>query len=228
MARRWLGFTVLSVMLSGCLGTQYLQGNQKLLYKQKISGTRSTGLTEWSNLYVQKTNRKFLGLPAHLLVTMYYTGQKKYRQQKFIDKKAQVEKKFDARIARTTDQRKIGNIQYHKQQKVEELNNKIESGNNFMQWGEPLTVFDSAQTLQTAQRMTDYLISQGFFLGKVIPEVTPEGKLVNINYRVTPGPAYLNDTIFYQIADTAVAKIILDNRSRSLIKVGDRYQQDLL
>ncbi len=215
-------------MLSGCLGTQYLQGNQKLLYKQKISGTRSTGLTEWSNLYVQKTNRKFLGLPAHLLVTMYYTGQKKYRQQKFIDKKAQVEKKFDARIARTTDQRKIGNIQYHKQQKVEELNNKIESGNNFMQWGEPLTVFDSAQTLQTAQRMTDYLISQGFFLGKVIPEVTPEGKLVNINYRVTPGPAYLNDTIFYQIADTAVAKIILDNRSRSLIKVGDRYQQDLL
>lgn len=51
---------------------------------------------------------------------------------------------------------------------------------------------------------------------------------MNINYRVTPGPAYLNDTIFYQIADTAVAKIILDNRSRSLIKVGDRYQQDLL
>jgi len=152
MARRWLSFTVLSVMLSGCLGTQYLQENQKLLYKQKTSGTRSTGLSEWSNLYVQKTNRKFLGLPAHLLVTMYYTGQKKYDQQKFIDKKAQVEKKFDARIARTTDQRKIGNIQYHKQQKLEELNNKIENGNNFMQWGEPLTVFDSAQTEQTAQR----------------------------------------------------------------------------
>lgn len=215
-------------MLSGCLGTQYLQENQKLLYKQKISGTRSTGLTEWSNLYVQKTNRKFLGLPAHLLVTMYYTGQKKYDQQKFIDKKTRVEQKFDARVARTTDQRKIGNIQYHKQQKLEELNNKIENGNNFMQWGEPLTVFDSAQAEQTAQRITEYLVAHGFFLGKATPEVTQEGKLVNVNYRVTPGPAYLYDTILYQIADTAVAKIIFENRGKSLIKAGDRYQQDLL
>mgnify|MGYP002784767291 CR=1 FL=1 len=177
---------------------------------------------------MQKTNRKFLGLPAHLLVTMYYTGQKKYDQQKFIDKKARVEQKFDARVARTTDQRKIGNIQYHKQQKLEELNNKIENGNNFMQWGEPLTVFDSAQTEQTAQRITDYLVAHGFFLGKATPEITQEGKLVNVNYRVTPGPAYLYDTILYQIADTAVAKIIFENRGKSLIKAGDRYQQDLL
>ena len=88
-------------MLSSCLGTQYLQGNQKLLYKQKVTGTRSTGLSDFNNLYTQKTNRKFLGLPVHLLVTMYYTGQKRYNQQKFIDKKARVEKKFDARIART-------------------------------------------------------------------------------------------------------------------------------
>lgn len=215
-------------MLSSCLGTQYLQGNQKLLYKQKVSGTRSTGLSDFNNLYTQKTNRKFLGLPVHLLVTMYYTGQKRYDQQKFIDKKARVEKKFDARVARTTDPRKIGNIQYHKQQKVEELNKKIENGNNFMQWGEPLTVFDSAQTEQTAQRITDYLVTHGFFLAKTTAEIKPEGKLVHINYNVQPGPAYLYDTIFYQIADTAVARIILDNQSKSLIKVGDRYQQDLL
>ncbi|MEY4930603.1 MAG: hypothetical protein RI909_1327, partial [Bacteroidota bacterium] len=98
---------------------------------------------------------------------MHHEGEKRYDQQKFILKKAEKEKKYDAKIAATKNQRKITQLQYKKQQKSDALTKKIDKGNSFMQWGEAATVFDSASILLTKEKMINYLFTKGYFKSTV-------------------------------------------------------------
>jgi outer membrane protein insertion porin family len=86
-------------LLSGCLGTRYLQENQKLLYRQTIEAPKGFNKEGISDLYVKKVNRRLLGLPINSLVWMHHEGEIRYDQQKFIDKKTKIESKFDKKIA---------------------------------------------------------------------------------------------------------------------------------
>lgn len=218
----------LPLLLSGCLGTRYLQENQKLLYRQTIkapSGFKTDGL---SDLYVKKANRKFLGLPINSLVWMHHEGEKRYNQQSFIDKKTKVEAKYDKKISETKSSKKISALQYRRQRKVEALNGKIENGNLFMQWGEPATVFDTASVIATRDKISDYLFTKGYFQNKIDYKTTEYKKRVGITYEINPGRPYFYDTIFYRVPDTLVLALVKGSQSSSLVKKGEIYDQDKL
>lgn len=221
-------FFIILLLLGSCRGTRYLQENQKLLDKQSIEAPKGINKSALSDLYVQKANRRLLGLPINSLVWMHHEGEKRYNQQKFIDKKTKVEARFDRKIAGTKNTKKIANYQYRKQNQVDELNKKIEEGNLFMQWGEPAAVFDSANIKATEEKMSDYLFNDGFFQNKVSSTIKEYKKRVNVTYHIKPGQAYFFDTIFYQIADSSIRKIIQQSQNKSLIRKNDRYKQDIL
>lgn len=221
-------FFIILLLLGSCRGTRYLQENQKLLDKQSIEAPKGINKSVLSDLYVQKANRRLLGLPINSLVWMHHEGEKRYNQQKFIDKKTKVEARFDRKIAGTKNTKKIANYQYRKQNQVDELNKKIEEGNLFMQWGEPAAVFDSANIKATEEKMSDYLFNDGFFQNKVSSTIKEYKKRVNVTYHIKPGQAYFFDTIFYQIADSSIRKIIQQSQNKSLIRKNDRYKQDIL
>ena len=215
----------LSAFLQGCLGTKHLKENEKLLYRQRTQAPNNIDKEQLRNLYAQQPNRKFLGLFTPL-VSIYYFGERRYDQEKFIRKKEAAEKKFDEKISRTTSSKKINNYQFKKQKKVNKYNGFIENGNNWMQWGEPVSVFDSSQVRLTKERFGEYLFSNGYFTASVTDSIIVKNDLVTVVYRVNPGQPYIIDSIIYDIADTMIMKIMDENFEKRLIRRGDRFQQD--
>jgi outer membrane protein insertion porin family len=223
---RYFLVIVLPLFLTGCLGTRYLKDNEKRLISQNIQAPSYINEEELRSLYAQRPNRQFLGLP--LYVEMYYAGLKRFRKEKFIAKKEKAEKKFNAKIARTTDQKKINNLQFRKQKKIDKFNSRIENGNQFMQWGEPIAVYDSNLVQTTLDRFSDYLFAEGYFHNDVTTRISSFGRLVSVNYKIEAGRPYIIDSIFYKVQDSTLLSILLENRSESLIQAGDRYQEEKL
>ncbi len=179
-----------------------------------------------NDLYTQKVNRKILGLPINYLVWMHHTGEKRYNKQKFIDRKESKTKKFDRKIERANDPRKKASLQYRKLRKIDLINAKIENGNHFMQWGEPAAVFDSAQVKATIDKINNFLFSKGYFLSKTTAELKEYKRRVGIVYLVSPGSSYSYDTLSTDIQDSIVAILYFRHRTESLLKIGDRFDQD--
>lgn len=216
----------LSASLSGCLSTKHLKENEKLLYRQRTHAPSYIDKDALRNLYAQRPNRKFLGLPFTPLVYIYYFGERRYDQEKFIRKKEAAEKKYDDKISRTSSAKKINSYQFKKQKKVSKYNDFIENGNNWMQWGEPISVFDSSQLRLTSERFNEYLFANGYFKSKVTDSVIVKDNLVTVVYRVYPGKPYVIDSIVHDIADTTIMRLVKESTAESLIKRGDRFQQD--
>ncbi|MEP6734393.1 MAG: BamA/TamA family outer membrane protein [Chryseolinea sp.] len=205
-----------------------MKENQKLLYRQSIDAPKYINQEAVRGLYMQKPNRKILGLPIAPLVSIYYFGFKRYDQEKYIRRKEAYEKKYDAKIAAENSQKKINKYLFKKQNKVDKMNSYIENGNLLMQWGEPISIFDTAAVRITKEKMRSYLFTNGYFQGTVTSKITPHPQQVRVKYILNPGKAYFIDSIFYDVQDTAIFRIINDHVDRSYIKKGTRYEQDNL
>jgi len=83
-----------------------------------------------------------------------------------------METKFNRKIEVAHSQKKKSNLQFRKQKKVDAYNVKIENGNLFMQWGEKVSVFDSAQVLATADRLDASLFTKGYLMPKTAFKTT--------------------------------------------------------
>jgi outer membrane protein insertion porin family len=237
---------VLPILLSGCVGTKHLKENEKLLYRQGIQAPKSIDTENMRELFAQQPNRKILALPISPLVGIYYLGNRYYDQDKMVLKKEKSEQKYDAKIARAKKQKKVNTLQFRKQQKVDKWNKKIEDGNTVMQWGEPISVFDSSMINLTLERFQDYLFSKGYFKNQVSHEeryrafLFSTGRLkddmssdeisrsrfVNVRYMVNPGLPYSIDSIYLQVQDTTILKIIQEHQKESFLKPGAQYDQD--
>ncbi|MEX2232749.1 MAG: BamA/TamA family outer membrane protein [Cyclobacteriaceae bacterium] len=224
---RYFLLILIPILLSGCLGTKHLKENQKHLYKQSIKAPQNINEEELRALYAQNPNRTFLSIPGmYYLVAIYYAGEKRYAQEKFIRKKAEAEKRLDAKIAKTRSLRKINNLQFRKQKKIDKYNSRIENGNLLMQWGESIAVYDSALVNITVNRLKNYLFSEGYFQNDVRANISSLRKFVRVNYEVQVGQPYLIDSIFYRISDSTVFDLIRQTEKSSLIKKGERYRED--
>jgi outer membrane protein insertion porin family len=212
--------------MSGCLGTRYLQENQKLLDRQTIhipKGVSSEGL---ESAFVQNANRKVLGLPINSLVWMHHEGKKRYHQQKFIAKRDSLDKRYERKVRSIKDERKIANLQYRKQRKYDQLTKKIDNGNLFMQWGEPASVYDSVNVSLTCDRISNLLFNKGYFRAQTKSTISENKKRIKVIYNVYPGRAFVYDSLAFDIPDTAVLKLVTSQKS--LIRRGDKYDQQKL
>lgn len=225
------------MLFSSCLGTRYLKPGEKLLYRQKIEAPKSFNKQPLSDLYAEKTNRRFLGLPINTLVWMYYTGQKRYHQEKYIDKKEKVTARFDRKIEKANAEKRKSSLQYRKQRKLDALDGKIENGNLFMQWGEKAAVFDTTNTNLTSERFNDYLFTKGYFRSQVKWKATgrklrgglfSRKSVIFLTFYVSPGPRYTYDSISYHIPDSTIASIVNQRPSARLIKKSDPFDQEKL
>lgn len=217
---------MLTVLLSGCTVTRHLKENEKMLGTQTIDAPGHINKNDLRDLYAAKKNRRLLGLFAPL-IEVYYWGERNYDAEKYVKKREKVEAKFNKKIAEAKSEKKVSNYEFRKQKKVTRFNNMIENGNLRMQWGEPLTVFDSASVATTVENFSDYLFSKGYFRNKVSAKIDyqPKRKSVPVSYTVISGPAFLIDSIFYDVPDTTILSLINESEKNSLIKVGKRYDQ---
>ncbi|PZR16848.1 MAG: hypothetical protein DI539_17480 [Flavobacterium psychrophilum] len=233
----WVYCVCLLPVLSGCVGARYLKGNQKLLYRQSVKAPKEISSTNLSNLYTQEANRRILFLPFNYLVGLHSWGKKNFNDSsrhllfrskaRLIMGRDKVARKFDKKIAAAKENTKrISALQFRKQEKVNAFNNKIENGNMAMQWGEPVSVFDTAQVSATVSKMNSYLFNKGYFLGRTTTRLAEYRRRVSVTYIVTPNAPYIIDSVFLDIPDTAVAHVLNKHKAESKIKKGDQYDQD--
>lgn len=218
----------LAAALSGCLGTKYLQENEKLLYRQTIVAPKGYSAKPLTSLYVQKVNGKFFGLRISPSAWIYHVGKNRFKPEKILAQKDKIESKFDRKINKSSNPKKRDNLQFRKKKKLDALDSKIENGNNFMQWGEPISIFDSAKMVATVDRINSYFLTKGYFRGMASASFTETKKRVSVVYDVKPGKAYFIDTLLYAVPDTVVLKLVKKNNEKSLIKLKDQFDQDKL
>ncbi|MFM7854133.1 MAG: hypothetical protein ACKO96_19980, partial [Flammeovirgaceae bacterium] len=200
-----------------------------MLDKQVLNAPKKFNKSNLADLPTQKPNKKFMWVNINLLVWMYHVGEKRFvnhAKQKFIDKRTKIEAYYDQRIAQSKDDRKVSSLQFKKRKRTDALDKKIENGNLFMQWGEPLAVFDSIKLVQSLEKMNNYLHINGYFRGKITATTSEQNRKVTIVYDAKPEQPYFIDSILYSIPDERVANTILE--SSSLIETGDQFSQDKL
>ncbi len=223
--------------LSGCTGLKHLKEGEKLLARQDIHAPSNINKETLKSLYVQKKNRTIIGTGIKPLVSLYYGvwGTQSYKPEKYRKKKEKVEAHFDDKIATAKSEKQANNYQFRKQKKIDRLNSFIENGNLWMQWGEPIAVFDSAMVSATRERFSDYLFSKGYFNNRVESEVTVFGlrkvkgerkRKVEVHYHLYPGVPYVVDSIIYQIPDTAIQSVIFRSQRNAYLKKHKRFDQD--
>ena len=191
-------------------------------------GFKQEGLND---LYAQKTNRRFLGLPINSLVWMYYTGEKRYQPEKFEKKKVKVDTKFGRKIAKTTNEKRKSSLQYRRQHKIDILNGKLENGNMFMQWGEKAAVYDSSNSELSKDNIETFLFSKGYFNASVRPEaslIKQRKDLVSVKYHVSPNGAFFYDSIAYNVDDPVIDSLMRTSNEPSLVNKGDQFDQNTL
>jgi outer membrane protein assembly factor BamA len=214
------------LLLSSCIGTNHLKEDESLLYKQRIKAPKGINTDDLDELYAQNANRKILGTPLAPLVWIHYQGKKRFDPKKYENKIKKAEKKYDTKIAKAKSEKKVNNIQFRKQSKLAKYNDRIQNGNQFMQWGEPVAVFDSTKVGVTIERFKEYLFTHGYFKNNVTYKTTSIGRIVNIRYTIDPGKPYLIDTTYYQVQDTTIYNLLLAENENSLLKKGEPYTQD--
>src|SRR5690606_13159175 len=110
--------------------------------------------------------------------------------------------------------------------KLTRIESKIQNGNTVMQWGEPLSILDTVNIRLTTERFSSYLSSKGYFRNSVVTKIDSGLNKATVTYFLNPGKAYFIDTIFYAVNDTAVLNILLEDQPKSLIRQGEKYDQD--
>ena len=222
-------FACLCVLLTilACSPTRYLQPGEMMLDRQRVAAPASLPTGDLENLYVRKSNRKLLGFLGSHLVWMYYAGERRYDQQKFIAKRDRLEARFQRRIGKdSSDLRSVNNKQFRLNKKLDQLNAKIEDGNHFMQWGEKLAVFDTGMVTSTTRRMEDYLFASGYFEGRATSAIDSGKRRVSVVYKVDPGPSYTIDSVSISCDSEPITELVMQHREGSKITEGSRFNQN--
>ena len=231
--------SLLPIFLGSCWGTKHLKDGEKLLLRQSINAPKSIDSEELRSLYVQRPNRKFLGIAAPL-VEIYYIGYHNYSEASLMARMERKDSIFEQRIRRAKTEKRKNNLAIRQQKAKDRFSDKLQNGNTVMQWGEPVSVFDSTNVENTVERFTKYLFSKGYFTNKVTAKISQVRsskrekknrflqKLVQVSYKIEPGQPYIIDSMFYNIQDTAILKLVQRSQKGNFLKKGDAYDQDNL
>ncbi|MFT6036967.1 MAG: outer membrane protein insertion porin family, partial [Marivirga sp.] len=131
----------MAIAFSSCVGTKYLEGDEKVLFKQKIKGNQFITDESLDNFYAQEANKRLLLLPISPYVAFFEVGQRYYSKEKAEQELENVKSAYQEKIEKANELEKKGKAQRldrKRFKKTERLNKKISEGNLLMRWGEPL------------------------------------------------------------------------------------------
>lgn len=218
------------------MGTKYIADDEQVLNSYTIKGVGSGQRGAMDPVVEQKPNTRFLwsGGPAHL-VGLYEFGKKnflfKYDSSRIAGKKEKIIRKFDRKIEKTENQNKERRLLSRQQRKVAKKDRALIEGNQLMRWGEKVVVYDSVLTASSMEGMGNFLNSRGFYANKISVETETKGKnnqKIDVTYMVDKGPAYIIDSIEYEIPDWRVKELIMSFQEDFVLKTGVALQQPTL
>lgn len=105
--------------------------------------------------------------------------------------------------------------------------------NKFNRWvreklAEAPVVFDSTLLISSEEKMTNYLINQGYFNAEVTSEYKLHKKKAEALYKAFPSKRYSFNETYFEIEDSDIENVVKANMKKSFIKKGEPYSTDAL
>lgn len=94
--------------------------------------------------------------------------------------------------------------------------------------GEAPVLYDSTATLRSARMMETYLFNQGFFNGKVVPEVKFSKRRASVDYNIHLSQPYTFGDIHYPPPHDDFLATINNLKETSLLRTGNRFDNSVL
>ncbi len=228
--RQFIQYVFLSVLMTSCLGTKFLEENERIISKDaRVRGIRSSFRDEIRELTVQQPNSRFLQLPIAHQVFSYEIGERNFDPSLYEAEIIRVRSKFEKKITKTDNSKRINRLQTRRDEKIRKLQLKVREGNWLMQNGEPLAVLDSSTYGVSESRIQQYLSTQGFFDNEVEMSARMIGdEKSRLRVIVEPGEQYAIDSLTYTVSDTSIRVLYEMNLESSVLKPGMNYDQSKL
>jgi outer membrane protein assembly factor BamA len=94
--------------------------------------------------------------------------------------------------------------------------------------GEEPAIFDQYAAAKSKEQIKSYLSSKGYFDNQVIDSVETSKRKSKVYYNINLKPAYTIHGLYYEIADTGLAKLIYFDSLDCMIERGKPYDVDVL
>lgn len=216
-----------ALFLTSCIGTKYLKKGEYILYKQKVEYNKDFEKDAISSQLVQSPNTRFLGLPITHLVYFYNRGKQNHDTAELIRKRSKIIETYNRKITKARSSQRKANLNTKKQRKVEKIDEKLNVGNQFMKWGEPLAVFDSAKMTASQTNLKNYLFSKGYFNNEVNTTLQIKKRKVKVKFSLIENNPYTIDSLLFSIQDEGVRKLFFSHEDENQLK-GSLYDQEML
>lgn len=214
--------------LSSCLGTKYLEENERLLVEQTIKGNRVVPASELEDFYRQQPNLRLPLIPWAPYVSFYYLGRKFYDKDEIRRDRDELAEKYDKKIAEAEEDgrdTRADRLRKKKREKIEKKEKVLDEGNLLMRIGEPITVYDSSLTQEAAEQMELYLASKGFFHGEVAYDIILSPEKAKVVYLIEENLPFIIDTVFLTVANNKIRQILVENMEDTYLDTAQRYDQ---
>ncbi len=210
---RFLSILGLFVLLAACNPTRKLADNEYLL-KRNIIVDKKTEVekAELESYIKQKPNRKILSLIRFHLWLYNLANKPKVEQKRFLKNK-----KIDEK-----------NIERAAKGKKPLSKDRLFFGEWLLQIGEPPVILDSMLMEKSVSQMKLFLSNKGYFNSEVRDSVVTHHKYANVFYLLKPSVPCTIRSIHYKIDDSQMAPYIMADTANSLIKVGNKFDVDVL
>ena len=94
--------------------------------------------------------------------------------------------------------------------------------------GEEPVIFDQAKADKSCKQITSYLKNKGYYNAHVIDSIQLKRKRANITYTIKSGTPYRINKIAYNIEDSRLYNIIVQDSASTLLKQGNLFDADVL
>ncbi len=199
-----------------------------LLYQQSIEGNKTIPTDELDDFYRQQENVRTPLIPWAPYVSIYYLGERFYNPDKLRRKREKTEAKYNKRIAEADEEGKDtrqARLQEKKESKIEKINRVLDEGNMLMRIGEPVTVYDSLLSAESAEQMAQYLKNKGFFNAETHYTADTIGRKVSVVYHMVEKTGYTIDTLWIKLSNQQIRELLERNNAESFLIQGERYDQ---
>lgn len=227
---KYIHFLIFLFFLSSCSLTKGLKQGEYLVYDVEVEGVKKNDLEEIKDLVIQKPNTRIPFTNFSIGVFIYNVGLLTYDSAKLAQRKVTYEEEkrlLELSLMENPSQRKLEKRYAKVNSHLATLDRKLNYGNWFMRTGNPVILYDSSKTYESHLQISAYLANHGFFDATVNSEVEKKRRKAFITYQITENNGYLIDSAFYKTDDDNIS-LLLQGDNRSLVRVGRRYNQEVL
>ena len=96
--------------------------------------------------------------------------------------------------------------------------------------GQPPVIYSQSLTDASVRQLQQALVNRGYLEAEVITDtiVLPEKKKIDVTYKINTGKPRRISSISYEIPDTVIERIILEDSALFTLQPGNRFDRDML